>query len=236
MVLILAAMEGEISGVVARTENPRQGELLGYPYWEGVYQDHPVVFGITGAGKSLASLMTGRYLALFSPDEVIFIGIAGALNPLYRPGDLLLVRDCLHYDIDLSPLNLPVGQIPGRKERIFPANAQLLKAAAGYRPKGFRLWTGRVLTGDGFVTEDRPLFHSLEGDAVDMEGASAALAAHLSGTPFLMVRMISDRVGQSGGVSGLGRMMRRAGERCGDILDHIFRSSNNMGEALLKID
>ena len=223
MVMILAAMAGEIRRLAESAEALRLGDIQGFPHWEGKFGDHSVLFGVTGAGKSLASLMTGRYLDRFAPEAVFYIGIAGALNPLYRPGDILTARDCIHHDIDLTPLGLPRGQIPGRHERVFPADPGLLKAAGEYRPRGFRLWTGRILTGDRFVVTADPFFETLRGDAVDMEGASAALAASLAGTPFLLIRMISDQVGQNL-PTGLGKMMRRSAERCGALVTHLLET------------
>lgn len=222
MVAVLAALEGEIRLIAESAETLQPGKILGFPHWMGKFGGHSVLFGVTGAGKSLASLMTGQYLDHFDPEAVFFIGIAGALNPLYKIGDILVARDCVHYDIDLSPLGFLPGQIPGRQERIFPADPRLLKAAQSYCPRGLRLWTGRILTGDRFVKEIDPLFETLQGDAVDMEGASAALTASLANTPFLMIRMISDKAGQSAPAK-FKAMARLSAERCGGLLSHILK-------------
>lgn len=221
MILVLAALEKEMEGFLTGEEVKLPEVLPGYSCWKGSVSGHEAVFALTGAGKTQASLMTGLYLRQFAPEAVFFTGIAGALNPDYRTGDLLLARDCLHHDIDLSALGIPTGQIPGRGERIIPADPALLNAACSFRPRGYRLWTGRVLTGDTLVTVLEPGMAALEGDGVDMEGASAAFAAGLFSVPFLMVRLISDRVGAEGGGGGISRMMRLAGERCADVISHI---------------
>jgi len=223
MILILTALEKEMEGFLSGSEQKLPAVLPGYSCWRGRFSENEAVFAVTGAGKTQASLMTGLYLRLFAPRAVFFAGIAGALNRDFRTGDVLLARDCLHHDIDLSALGIPIGQIPGRGERIFPADPTLLKAGLSFHPRGYRLWTGRVLTGDTLVTTRDPTLAALEGDAVDMEGASAAFAAGLFSVPFLMVRLISDRVGSDGGGGGISRMMRLAGERCAAVIGHIGR-------------
>lgn len=222
MILILTALEKEMSGFLSGMEEELPGILPGYSCRRGTLSGHETVLGVTGAGKTQASLMTGLYLRRFAPRAVFFAGIAGALNPAYRTGDLLVARDCLHHDINLSSLGIPTGQIPGRPERVFPADPVLLGAGLSFHPGGYRLWTGRILTGDTLVTAMDPEMAALEGDAVDMEGASAAFAAGLFSVPFLMVRLISDRVGSEGSGRGVARMMRLAGERCANVITHIL--------------
>ena len=222
MILILTALEKEMAGFLSGGEEALPGVLPGYSCRKGIVSGHEAVWGVTGAGKTQASLMTGLYLRHFAPKAVFFAGIAGALNPAYRTGDVLVAGDCLHHDIDLSALGIPIGQMPGRPERVFSADSALVEAALSFRPGGYRLWTGRVLTGDTLVTAGDPGMAALEGDAVDMEGASAAFAAELFSVPFLMVRLISDRVGSEGSGRGVSRMMRLAGERCGAVIRHIL--------------
>lgn len=222
--MILTALEKEMAGFLSGSETELPGVLPGYACWKGSISGVEAVLGVTGAGKTQASLMTGLYLRQYTPSAVFFAGIAGSLNPAFRTGDVLIARDCLHHDIDLSALGLPTGQIPGRPERVFAADSALADGALSFHPKGYKLWAGRVLTGDTLVTAPDALTASLDGDAVDMEGASAAFVAGLFSVPFLMVRLISDRVGSGGGGRGISRMMRLAGERCGDVIRHIVSS------------
>jgi nucleoside phosphorylase len=55
-----------------------------------------------------------------------------------------------------------------------------------------------VLTGDQFITNKEQTTYSymreeLQGDAVDMEGASVAYVCKKLNTPFILVRTISDK-------------------------------------------
>ena len=222
MVLILTALEKEMEGFLSGTEAELTPLLPGYPCRQGRVAGKDAVWGVTGAGKTQAALMTGLYLRQFSPEALFFAGIAGALNRDYRTGDLLLVRDCLHHDIHMPSLGIPVGQMPGRGERLFTADPDLFEAGLSYHPKGYKMRTGRILTGDTLVTAPDPGLGALGGDAVDMEGASAAFAAGLFSVPFLMIRLISDRVGSAEAGRGISRLMKLSGQRCAAAIAHIL--------------
>ena len=71
--------------------------------------------------------------------------------------------------------------------------------ASIWNPGGFKVITGRIITGDSFLNtgkrnEMADLLTELNGDAVEMEGAAAAAAARIQNVPFFLARVISDTV------------------------------------------
>ncbi|MBN2051130.1 MAG: hypothetical protein JW760_11830, partial [Spirochaetales bacterium] len=63
---------------------------------------------------------------------------------------------------------------------------------------------------------------ALKGDAVDMEGAAAALPAYLGRVPYLLIRSISDQV-RSGPVKGFRGIVRQGSARCLELVRWILR-------------
>ncbi|MFM8433035.1 MAG: 5'-methylthioadenosine/S-adenosylhomocysteine nucleosidase, partial [Bacteroidota bacterium] len=81
--------------------------------------------------------------------------------------------------------------------RYFRADKNMLDIALGSKTD-HRVLTGRILTGDRFITHEEATYlfnmkKELGGDAVEMEGAAVAQVCTLHQTPFLIIRTISDK-------------------------------------------
>ena len=197
-ILLLSALDEEISGFVSALGDRSDEQWRALHIWTGTLEQRRVVVAKTGVGKSMAALVAQALVDRYRPEAVFFSGIAGALDPALQIGDLLVADDCLQYDLDARPLGFLLGEIPHSGYRVLPSDATLLSCAKEFRPRGFRVVCGRVLTGDRFLTaadkaSSRHLTEELGGSAVDMEGASAGLVAAFNGLPFILVRAISDR-------------------------------------------
>ncbi len=196
MTAILAAMDNELKAVVSAMTDSTQETLGSARIYRGAFAGKEIVAAKTGIGKSLSAIVTQAVIERFKPDAVVYIGIAGSLNPEYDIGDVVVARDCIQHDIDLISQGFKLGEIPFEGIREIPCDPGLVEAALRWRGEGVRVHSGRILTGDRFVVDQAHsavLRDVLEGDAVEMEGASAGLAALMNDIPFLLVRVISDK-------------------------------------------
>lgn len=196
MTLILGAMDGEITEARANLQHPSTTEWNGFQIHHGRIEDQAVLVAKTGVGKSLSAMLCQHLIDAHAPDRILFSGIAGALNPSLEICDTLIARDCVIHDMDATPLGFKRGEIPYSSYRVFACNPDLVAQAAAVEPMEGRVVTGRVLTGDQFVAsaETRSeLRAALDGDAVEMEGASVGLVATVNQIPFLLIRTISDK-------------------------------------------
>lgn len=233
-ICILAAMEGEVEGIVSRMEERRSLHWKGFTFWEGNLEGTRAVAGHTGIGKSMAAMVSQRILDMYSPNALFYTGIAGALNPELRRGDLLIAEDCVQYDLSVGKWGIKRGQVPLTNHRFFVPPARSLEIAEKFQhPEAEgRVRKGRVLTGDTFVhssgslTSGDKIFTSLKGDAVDMEGASAALVAEVNEVPFLLFRVISDS-GEGRIPGGIKKFLRRASFISAEFMVYIIRGLKN---------
>lgn len=113
-------------------------------------------------------------------------------------GDLILAKELIQHDLDARGLGFERGEVPYSTYHVLQSDEELLAIAQEFQPDAGRLRTGRVLTGDQFLTSAQEaswsyLTDELAGDAVEMEGAAVALVATLNKMPFLVARTISDR-------------------------------------------
>jgi 5'-methylthioadenosine/S-adenosylhomocysteine nucleosidase len=124
------------------------------------------------------------------------------LHPELEIGDVVVSIDCVQHDMDATPLGVRRGQIPYTEYFTLAADPKLLEAIAGFSSAEYRLRQGRILSGDQFITHTirqthGEFFASLNGMAVEMEGAAIALVCRLNSVPFIVVRTVSDRADDS---------------------------------------
>ena len=196
MTLILGAMDGEIAAARADLKNPSTTEWNGFQIHHGWIENREVLVAKTGVGKSLSAMFCQHLIDTHTPDRILFSGIAGALDPSLEIGDTLIARDCVIHDMDATALGFKRGEIPYSPYRVFTCDPDLAAQAAAVEPMKGRVVTGRVLTGDQFVASAQTrneLRAALDGDAVEMEGASVGLVATVNRIPFLLIRTISDK-------------------------------------------
>ena len=174
---------------------------------------------VTGLGKSghvgskiAATLATTNAMEL-APRGVISVGSAASLHPGFAIGDVVISTEVLQHDFGTAHAGgfdlfgygapLPSGGDP-RIRAPEELGAAALDAAKGLGsqlidPTGagreIRLSRGVIATGDAFINDHvtRDAIQAQSGaDLVEMEGAAIAYVASRHGTPWLVVRSVSD--------------------------------------------
>lgn len=189
MILLLAAEGVEAEALLARLGHRR---LVPGPFraYIGHFAGREAAVVETLVGKAAAAAATAWALARFAPRAAFFAGVAGALAPELTTGDLLVARDAVQWDVDLTPFGRAPGEL-ATGERFIPADAalsRLLVRVAGGR-------TGRVASGDRFVNDGELaawIRTTFGADVVEMEGAAALWTARRLGVPMGLVRVVSD--------------------------------------------
>ncbi|MFW5685513.1 MAG: 5'-methylthioadenosine/adenosylhomocysteine nucleosidase [Spirochaetota bacterium] len=196
MTLILGAMDGEVATILSLMDLDAREEWRGFPIAHGSIAGAQVVVSRTGVGKTLSAMISQYLIDRFSPERIIFTGVAGALRDRLEIGDTLVARDSMQHDMDVTALGFEIGRIPYSAHRIYPCDERLVEIASRIDPPHGTRHVGRVLTGDQFVANAghrERLAAELDGDAVEMEGASVGLVAAVNGVPYLLIRTISDQ-------------------------------------------
>ena len=175
----------------------------GMEFHEGILNGANVVIVRCGIGKVNAALCTQILIDLFEVTHIINTGVAGSLNAALDIGDILISRDALHHDIDVTPLGYQPGVVPQLDKSIFPADRWLIALAREACEKAnpdVRVMLGRVVSGDQFISDKAVkvrLIEQFQGDCTEMEGAAIAHGAYLNGIPFVIIRAISDKADDS---------------------------------------
>jgi len=181
MIAVFVAMEPELAGLARRMSDREHETIGGRRAVRGRCGEADVLVCRTGIGKRVEGAMRAvleRYEASF----VLSAGVAGALDPDLRAGDLLLGETVVSGPDPEAPAVL--------------SDARLLEAVASAAAReGLRVRRGRSLTVDGIVGDPAAkagLRLSTGADVVEMESYRVGLAAQERGLPFLAVRAVLD--------------------------------------------
>ena len=210
LTLVLGAVPWEIKPILAALEQPRSGQLDGFPWHAGRIGGRRVVTAITGVGKTNAAMIATLFLAHFRPARLLYTGSAARLNPALRTGDLILGRRTCHHDAgSWQPGGMLyrkiIGPRAGRPTHYrFDADPGLLRAAlaaarthapapvtangATYTPA---VRAGLICAGDVFgMTREKidDIRAKLGCDLVEMEGAAIGQVCTALGVPHLVIR------------------------------------------------
>lgn len=200
---IIGAMELEVEQLKNVMSVTAVVKKAGMDFFEGALNGASVVIVRCGIGKVNAALCVQILADVFEVTHVINTGVAGSLNPKLDIGDILISKDALHHDMDVTIFGYQLGEVPQMGFREFAADEKLMilaKEACEKANPDINVMYGRVVSGDQFISSKEVkerLISVFHGDCAEMEGASIAHGAHLNGIPFVIIRAISDKADDS---------------------------------------
>lgn len=194
---IVGAMDEEIAPLLAVAETPWATGQGPFTWHAATLDGVSVLLAVCGVGKVNAAALTQALLAQGAA-AVLFTGVAGAVDPRLRVGDLVVASDALQHDVDVTGLGYEPGQVPGEPLAWVadPTLRDLLHAAAEKAVGGGgQVLVGRVVSGDAFVADPervRELSERFGAACTEMEGAAMAQVCARWEVPWAIVRSISD--------------------------------------------
>ncbi len=196
---IIGAMELEVSALKGQIKGIKVKKKAGMEFCEGRIGGVDVVVVRSGIGKVNAALCVQILCDDFGVSHVINTGVAGSLNNDLNIGDILISKDAVHHDVDVTIFSYKIGEVPQLGVREFPADSGLISAAEKAireNQPDLNYRVGRVASGDQFISSSEVkerIIRDFEADCAEMEGASIAHGAYLNGVPFVIIRAISDK-------------------------------------------
>ncbi|MHC4477585.1 MAG: 5'-methylthioadenosine/adenosylhomocysteine nucleosidase [Planctomycetota bacterium] len=211
---ILGAFKQEVAMLEQELEDREERRIEGIRFVTGKLGGRQAVVVWTGIGKVNAAMTSTLLIERFRPEEIIFTGIAGAIDPQLLPGDVIIATKTAQHDLGtitakglknegaLSPVTgrpnpvfLPTDQglVKLAEQAALQVSLEKIGTAGGVRKP--KIIKGVIVTGDVFAasTDKRlELRNRLEADAVEMEGAAVAQVCYQLAVPYLVIRGISD--------------------------------------------
>ncbi|RAU19366.1 5'-methylthioadenosine/S-adenosylhomocysteine nucleosidase [Nitrincola tibetensis] len=205
-IALIGAMDQEIELLKNTLADCQSFSVAGYEFHQGHMHGVDVILLKSGIGKVNAAIGTAVLLHDFKPDCVINTGSAGGFDPSLTVGDVVISKEVLHHDADLTIFGYRPGQLPGMPPAFIPD--PLLSDIAEFcinQIEGVATVHGLIATGDSFMNKPekveatRTLFPDIK--AVEMEAAAIAQTCHRFEVPFIVIRALSDIAGKESNVS-----------------------------------
>ncbi|MGE7919547.1 5'-methylthioadenosine/S-adenosylhomocysteine nucleosidase [Viridibacillus sp. NPDC093762] len=205
-IAVIGAMEEEVELLRATLENTTSTTIANSEYTTGTYKGHEVILLKSGIGKVNAGMSTTILLHQFKPDVVINTGSAGGFDENLEVGAVVISDEVRHHDVDATIFGYEMGQVP-QMPTAFKADEKLRKVAeeAVAELGEHQFATGLISTGDSFMNDpervERVRGHFPQMKAAEMEAAAVAQVCHQFGTPFVVIRALSDIAGKESNIS-----------------------------------
>ena len=212
---ILGAMAQEIDEVKALLRDKTVVKIANREFVVGKINGIACVVAFSKWGKVAATITATLLVQEFGVTDLFFIGTAGAMAEGLKVGDIVISKRLVQHDLDARPIisrfELPllnriyVNSDPNLTELAGKAVTNLLGKGVEHMVgeeavKEFnlepKLYYGDIASGNQFINsiEKRDEILSLLPDVlcVEMEGAAVAQVCLEFGTPFTVIRTISD--------------------------------------------
>ena len=212
---ILGAMSQEIDEVKALLSNKTIVTIANREFVVGKINGIACVVAFSKWGKVAATITATLLIQEFGVTDLFFIGTAGALADGLKVGDIVVARRLVQHDLDARPI-ISRFELPLLNRVYVSTDWQLTelagKAVSNLLERGVeymvgeeavkefdltpKLYFGDIASGDQFINSDEKRQEILgllpEVLCVEMEGAAVAQVCLEFGTPFTVIRTISD--------------------------------------------
>lgn len=226
MLGILGAMDIEVDGLKAMTTDAAECVISGRKYIKGKIHGKDVVIAKCGIGKVNAALSAEAMILEFAPDLIINTGVAGSLTGELSIGDIVIADSVCQHDFDTSALGDPIGLIPEINLIKIPADATACKKLENViSALGLKSMTGIIASGDSFVASSNKknfIVSEFGALACEMEGASIGQVCAVNGTPFAVLRALSDSANE-GSCSDYPAFCRLAAENSVNVISEFIK-------------
>ena len=198
MIAILGAMQEEVAPLLETVSEYKEVKHANNTFYLAKFEGRELVIAYSKIGKVNAAITTSAMIEKFGAKKLLFTGVAGALNPNLKIGDMLYATSLVQHDLDITAFGHQPGYVPGTS--VFIKSDENLNAIASRvaAESGLNLQSGIIATGDQFICEKSKkewIKTTFNADATEMEGASVALVCESLGVPFFVLRAISDEAG-----------------------------------------
>ena len=212
-IAVFGALDREIRGIRKGLFNSRKISTPRLVGWSGHIGQVEVILVSTGMGPANAGFVSRQTLVEFSPETVLSVGFASALQPELGIGDLILSERLMQVSLDgkrvsdvfFSDSSLIKGYLGSREwlvhqvapssfsgniEREKPTPLKFIKMH-----EGLNIFYGMTLSVDQIIRrsgEKKYLATCHKAIGLDMESARVAQEAKAFNIPFFSLRAVSD--------------------------------------------
>jgi len=196
---IIGAMAVEVDALIEKLENKKTAVHSGIIYVQGQLGGTEAVVARCGMGKVNAAICAQTMVLMYKPQAIVNIGVAGAISPTVKIGDIVIAKAAVQHDMDLTAVGVERGFIEEIGTALLPCAANMASRLENATKKacgaGDKYFIGVVATGDQFIHSGEiktDILQSFNALACEMEGAAIAHVCAVNGVAWGILRTISD--------------------------------------------
>ncbi len=198
---IIGAMDIEVETLKSALSDCKTTRVAEMEFYEGTLNNKEVIVVKCGIGKVNAARCVQILADKFDVDAVVNTGIGGGIGDGLRVSDIVVGDELVQHDFDVSGFGYAKGYMfsgDTDKATAYKCNEELvekLKKSASEHLNVDRIKTGRIATGDVFVSDagkKKEIKETFGALVCEMEGGAIAQSAVANGLDFVVVRAISD--------------------------------------------
>jgi len=185
-------------------------------FYKGIFNGKECVAALSRIGKVASSVTAAVMIERFGINQLIVAGVAGAIAPHLKLGDIVVATEAMQHDMDARPL-FPQFEAPLLAKGFFPCDEVLIGKTVGccndflttdfynyIDPKDIntfslhypKVYSGQICCGDQFIRSVEQL-QKIRTDlpevlCVEMEGGAVGQICYEYNVPYIVVRTISD--------------------------------------------
>ncbi len=191
---VIVAMDSELEPILKTLKSPKLIKFQNRSF----YIENDIFLIKSGIGEINAGIATEFVINLLGEkniDFIINVGLCGSLNKeKYKIGDILMVKNVIHYDFDLSKIdNLKIGQYPDCND--YNLNCDISYFNALKNIYGEKIKLVNCASGDKFIADkdfQKFLSRNFNADICEMEAAGIILTSKKHNINSIFIKAISD--------------------------------------------
>ncbi len=221
---IITAMQEELDAIKLKMTNIIEEKIYELIFYKGKIEKKDCILVKCGVGKVNAARTTQILINKYDISKIINVGSAGGVNNKLKIGDIVIGKELVQYDFDITAFGHEKGYITDVGKFIY-SDEKLIQACSKIvdeisKNKNFNAIIGKIATGDTFCTnivQKEKIFNEFVADCIEMEGAAIAQVCKLDNVGFLVIRGISDVPNGKNEIE-FDKYLKIASERCGIII------------------
>jgi adenosylhomocysteine nucleosidase len=217
---ILAPMPEEISLILEQMQVESVYKSGKREFFKGKLKGKECVAALSRIGKVASSVTAAVMIEHFKIDRLIVAGVAGAIAPHLKLGDIVVANESVQHDLDARPL-FPQFEAPLLEKGYFPCDESLVNKSIlcceDFLERDFHryihrddiktfglhspaVYTGQICCGDQFIRSKVQLnkirLELPDALCVEMEAGAVGQICYEYDIPYVVVRTISDSADQ----------------------------------------
>ena len=220
---IIVAMDEEREAILNIMTDVKEKQIYNLRFLKGKIQGKNCILVKSGVGKVNAARTTQVMIQNFDIQYMINLGAGGSINGMLNIGDVLIAKEVVQHDFDITAFGHSKGYITGVGDRIICDRDlvnEMEQMIQSIPERSYQIKMGVIATGDIFCTESwmkDKIRTKFNADVVDMECASIAQVCYLDNVPFMGIRSISDTPNGKNATT-FDENLKLASKRCANLL------------------